>query len=99
MGATDGRYYHALTDNVYRFIPYVLGDDDLARIHGVNERVAVSDVIASVKYEYHSHHHRYYRLLHILGSRSWGCHDRFYGRLIINAQAEAVEFEPRRDEL
>jgi len=72
MGATDGRYYHALTDNVYRFIPYVLGDDDLARIHGVNERVAVSDVTASVK---------------------------FYGRLIINAQAEAVEFEPRRDEL
>jgi hypothetical protein len=98
MGATDGRYYHALTDNVYRFIPYVLGDDDLARIHGANERVAVSDVIASVKYVYSPSSLLRYRLLHILGSRSWG-HDRFYGRLIINAQAEAVEFEPRRDEL
>jgi len=49
MGATDGRHYHALTDNVYRFIPYRLGPDDLARIHGINERVAIADVSASVR--------------------------------------------------
>lgn len=50
MGATDGRHYHALTDNVYRFIPYRLGPDDLARIHGINERVAIADVSASVRF-------------------------------------------------
>jgi acetylornithine deacetylase/succinyl-diaminopimelate desuccinylase-like protein len=50
MGATDGRYYHALTPNVYRFIPYLLGPEDLPRIHGVNERVAVADVEASIRF-------------------------------------------------
>jgi carboxypeptidase PM20D1 len=67
MGATDGRYYHALTDNVYRFIPYVLGGDDLARIHGVNERVAVSDVLASVKCVHHSHPRRHHCRLTFVG--------------------------------
>ncbi len=41
LGGTDARHYAGLTDAVYRFTPMVLGDDDLARIHGTNERLGV----------------------------------------------------------
>jgi carboxypeptidase PM20D1 len=41
IGATDSRYYANLADDVYRFLPFVLGPDDLGRIHGANERIAI----------------------------------------------------------
>jgi carboxypeptidase PM20D1 len=41
LGATDARHYQGLAADVYRFQPYVLGPDDLPRIHGTNERIAV----------------------------------------------------------
>ena len=39
--ATDSRYYRGLTENVYRFQPLRVGQEDLARLHGTNERVSV----------------------------------------------------------
>jgi len=50
LGATDGRYYHALTDNVYRFTPMHLRPEDLARIHGVNERIAEVDFTSGINF-------------------------------------------------
>ncbi|MCP3998568.1 MAG: M20/M25/M40 family metallo-hydrolase [bacterium] len=41
LAGTDSRYYAGLTDQVYRFTPMVLGPDDLARVHGVDERLPV----------------------------------------------------------
>lgn len=49
LGATDSRHYQSLSDQIYRFLPLRLNADDTARIHGVNERVAVdnyADIIA-----------------------------------------------------
>ena len=41
LGATDGRHYQDLSDAVIRFGPVLLEQEDLARLHGVNERVSV----------------------------------------------------------
>ncbi len=39
LGATDSRYYRALSPNIYRFTPYQLDEEDLKRPHGTNERI------------------------------------------------------------
>ena len=44
LGATDGRYATAITDNVYRFVPAVLTPDELTGFHGTNERTKVENV-------------------------------------------------------
>ncbi|MCB9915485.1 MAG: M20/M25/M40 family metallo-hydrolase [Planctomycetes bacterium] len=48
--ATDSRHYADLTDCVYRFSPLRLERDDLARLHGVDERVSVRDYVAMIRF-------------------------------------------------
>jgi carboxypeptidase PM20D1 len=43
VGATDSRFYKNLTPNIFRFMPIRIGDEDLKRVHGTNERISVSD--------------------------------------------------------
>ena len=43
VGGTDSRHFTDLTPNVYRFTPILARQEDLARIHGTNERVGVAD--------------------------------------------------------
>jgi carboxypeptidase PM20D1 len=50
LGATDARHYQALCPAVYRFLPVLLKPDDLARVHGTNERVAVEDYRRAVRF-------------------------------------------------
>ena len=40
---TDSRHYEGLADQQYRFLPARLGAADLARIHGVDERIAIAN--------------------------------------------------------
>lgn len=47
-GATDSRHYLAIADQVFRFDPFHLGPDDLNRIHGTDERLAISDLAPAV---------------------------------------------------
>ncbi len=39
LGATDGRHYSEVAQDIYRFLPAVLKQSDLKRIHGVDERI------------------------------------------------------------
>lgn len=41
MGGTDAKYWSAHSDRVYRFLAVPLGDSDVARVHGVNERIGI----------------------------------------------------------
>ncbi len=41
---TDSRHYLPVADAVLRFTPFTAAPEDLARIHGVDERVAISDL-------------------------------------------------------
>ena len=49
-GLTDSRHYADLAGNVYRFAPLRLKPEDLARFHGSNERVAIADYAASIRF-------------------------------------------------
>jgi carboxypeptidase PM20D1 len=48
MGGTDAKYWGPHSSNVFRFLAIPLGDGDVARIHGVNERVSVGDYATAV---------------------------------------------------
>lgn len=52
LGATDSRHFTELTDHVLRFSPVRAGPADLARFHGTNERIAVSNLAELVRF-YH----------------------------------------------
>jgi carboxypeptidase PM20D1 len=44
LGGTDARFYENVTPNVFRFTPMIFKPGDSARLHGVNERIAVENV-------------------------------------------------------
>jgi len=52
VATTDSRHYVNIAENVYRYIPLVLHQEDLSRIHGVNERIAIDNYLQMVKF-YH----------------------------------------------
>jgi carboxypeptidase PM20D1 len=47
---TDARYFAGLTDNVLRFLPVRLQPVDLARMHGLNERIAIRDYEWAIRF-------------------------------------------------
>jgi carboxypeptidase PM20D1 len=50
IGGTDSRHYMHLTDNVYRFLPIVAEQNDLARVHGTDERVSLDNYERAVQF-------------------------------------------------
>lgn len=50
IGTTDLRNYAGLYDNRYNFVPTPLAPEDLARIHGTNERIGVADYANIVRF-------------------------------------------------
>ncbi len=50
VGATDARFFAPLSRNVYRFTPLRIRDEDLHRVHGVDERLAVSNYAEVVQF-------------------------------------------------
>lgn len=50
LGATDGRHFTAISDQVLRFAPVWLRAEDLPRLHGTNERIAVDLLPFAVRF-------------------------------------------------
>ncbi len=50
VGATDARHYAAIADARFNFLPIRVGADDMARFHGINERIAVSNYADMVRF-------------------------------------------------
>ena len=50
IAATDSRHYLGIVDQVYRFHPIRMGRSDRERVHGVNERVSVSNFQETVAF-------------------------------------------------
>jgi carboxypeptidase PM20D1 len=48
LGATDARYYGALSRNIYRFRPVRLTPEDVTRLHGTDERVSIANYAEAV---------------------------------------------------
>jgi carboxypeptidase PM20D1 len=51
-GATDSRYFTGLADNVYRFLPVVVGREELETIHSAGERISAENVRACAAFLY-----------------------------------------------
>jgi len=47
-GATDSRHYLPIADAVLRFRPFHTDPEDVARVHGTNERLAVSNLAPAI---------------------------------------------------
>ena len=52
LGGTDSRFFALVTDDIYRFAPYVFDVTDIARIHGLNERMGVKSFTKAVQTYY-----------------------------------------------
>lgn len=50
LGATDGRSYAKVADDVYRFFPFRLTPADIPRIHGKDERLPTSGLADGVRF-------------------------------------------------
>lgn len=50
VGATDGRWYADVAEAVYRFGPVRLTGPDLARLHGVDERISIEGFATAVAF-------------------------------------------------
>lgn len=50
VGATDSRFYAAITPNVYRFGPFIWGPDDESRVHGLDERIRPEQLGRAVQF-------------------------------------------------
>lgn len=50
IAATDSRHYIDIAEDSYYFIPMRLKSGDLRRIHGIDERIAISDYIQMVQF-------------------------------------------------
>ncbi len=50
LATTDSRHYKLLSPNVYRFSCLRLESRDLARIHGIDERIAIADYLDMVRF-------------------------------------------------
>lgn len=50
IAASDARWYNPLTDQVFRFGPFINSLDDQARIHGINERQHVDSLAKAVEF-------------------------------------------------
>lgn len=52
VGASDSKNFIVVTENIYRFAPIVINSDDMARIHGLNERTKIEDYIRGIGFYY-----------------------------------------------
>ncbi len=50
VAATDSRHFRSIADNVYRFVPMRLEPEDLKRIHGLNERIAIANYVEIIRF-------------------------------------------------
>lgn len=50
IGATDSRHFSILTDEIYRFLPVKITENNVKSFHGLNERIPVSDLDNSIRF-------------------------------------------------
>lgn len=50
IGGTDARHFQPIADDVYRLTPVIARPSDLARFHGKDERIAVSDYLRMIRF-------------------------------------------------
>jgi carboxypeptidase PM20D1 len=52
VGGTDSRYMALITNDIYRFAPYSFDAPDMARVHGLNERIEITNYVKGIQTYY-----------------------------------------------
>lgn len=52
IAGTDSRFYEPVSESIYRFMPVQLTNDDLKRIHGIDERISVENYKTMIAFYY-----------------------------------------------
>jgi carboxypeptidase PM20D1 len=52
LPSSDSRYFSEISKNIYRFAPIIVNSEDMARIHGVNERIRIEDFKKGIGFYY-----------------------------------------------
>jgi carboxypeptidase PM20D1 len=50
IGATDARHYSKICDNVFRFSPFRVSEEDFHGVHGTNERIRTDNYVDMVRF-------------------------------------------------
>lgn len=50
IAATDAKYYYKVSDHVYRFTPFAVSEEDLGRIHALNERTEIDALVKATQF-------------------------------------------------
>ncbi len=50
IAGTDSRHYSAVAENVYRFMPAVLNEEDIKGPHGLNERLSIANLERMIRF-------------------------------------------------
>ncbi len=52
LGSSDGKLFSVVTSNIYRFVPFIVTSEDMARIHGLDERIKIEDFKRGIGFYY-----------------------------------------------
>jgi carboxypeptidase PM20D1 len=52
LGSTDSRLFSDVTQNIYRFLPVSVNSEDIARMHGINERNSIENYLQGIGFYY-----------------------------------------------
>ena len=50
LGGTDSKHYGEVAEQSFRFVPLRLAPEDLKRIHGTDERIAIESYLDVVRF-------------------------------------------------
>ncbi len=54
LGATDSRHFDGLSNKIYKFAHFVYSQDDLALLHGINEKISIENFNKGIQIYYMS---------------------------------------------
>ena len=52
LSSSDSKLFSVVSKNIYRFAPIILNSEDMARIHGLNERNSIEDFKRGIGFYY-----------------------------------------------
>ena len=52
LGASDSRYFAEVSKNIYRFAPIIVNPEEMASVHGLNERTRIEDFKRGMTFYY-----------------------------------------------
>ncbi|MDF2365692.1 M20 family peptidase [Sneathiella sp.] len=50
LAGSDSKHYEAIAENSYRFLPMRFGPEDIARVHGTNERIFIENYVEIIQF-------------------------------------------------